>query len=213
MSSRYIQILVLSLVAILLGACTTTYTRDGQGVPADFAEASLADSEPIDVEKKRIESAVAAVEVERGANLLRNLQWLIAQKDLAVPYVAERLKNTNIRTKASLLYVLGFTRTAESTAALASHMNHGDAIVRYEAAAGLLNQGDMTAVPVLVDMLNSPDRRFRFKAIQVLEANTGHHFNYQFSADKETRQAAINKWQKWWDQEKKRLMYRPVSSN
>ena len=213
MNARLSFISLLIAVPFVLGGCTTTYTRDGKEIPADFAEASLAENSYVDAETKRIESVVDSIEYERGSALLRNLQWLIAQKELAIPSITDHLADGGIRTKANLLYVLGFTRTEESTAALASHMHHKDSIVRYEAAAGLLNQGDMTAVPVLIGFLDDADRRFRFKAIQILKGQTGHDFNYRFGADKESRQPSINRWKAWWSKEKERLMYRPKTTN
>ena len=107
----------------------------------------------------------------------------------------------------------GATTLMLSTAALTAHMHHKDKIVRYEAAAGLLNHGDTTAVPVLVDFLDHPDRRLRYKAIQVLKKSTGRDFDYQFAAPAESRAIAINKWRAWWSREKQRLMYRPTAGN
>ncbi|MFT7616836.1 MAG: hypothetical protein ACI97A_000466 [Planctomycetota bacterium] len=209
MNVRLTLVLVVLMAPFFLGACTTSYKRDGKDIPADFAEASLEETDAVDFDKERIDSAVEAVGFERGPSLLQNLQWLIAQKDMAVPAVAAHLPEGDLRTKANLLYVLGFTRTEESTAALVAHMNHEEDVVRYEAAAGLLNHGDTTAVPVLVDFLDNKDRRFRFKAIQILKQEIGKDFGYQFSADQETRQASIGKWQDWWSKQKKQLMYRP----
>lgn len=209
MNVRSMLISAFLVASFSLGACTTTYKRDGQDIPADFAEASLSETEAVDINKERIDTAVKSIEFERGTALLQNLQWLIAQKDLAIPSLTERLPQGDLRTKANLLYVLGFTRTEESTAALVAHMNHKEDVVRYEAAAGLLNHGDTTAVPVLVDFLGSSDRRLRFKAIQILKQEIGQDFGYRFSADKESRQASIEQWRAWWNKQKKQLMYRP----
>ncbi len=203
-------LVALILVMAVMPACTTTYTREGQVIPNDFAEASLAENHEVDFERERMEAVVKSVEYERGAKLLRNLQWLIAQKQLAVPAVTAYLDKSGPVARANLLYVLGFTRTPESTAALASHLNHKDRIVRFEAAAGLLHHGDATAVPVLIDFLDSPDRRLRYKAIEALKERTGRDLGYQFALDQESRQEAVGRWRSWWAREKDRLMYRPV---
>lgn len=195
---------------ITLSACQTTYIKNGQEVSeSEILDPESASSDKPLVHEKRIESVINSVGYDRGPVLLRDLQWLAEQKTLAVPQVVAALERADARTKANLLYVLGFTRTPESTAALAAHLGSEVAVVRYEAAAGLLQHGDTTAVPVLVDFLENDDKRLRYKAIEALRGNTGRDFGYRFSAPEELRNVSVNRWRGWWKTEKERLMYRP----
>ncbi len=209
--NRPVLALLATLSLVLASACTTTYTRDGVEMPREYVEAMEArkDKDPVDVNIVRINAVVEAVSYERGPKLLRSLQWLIAQRELALPIIIEHLEGLDIRSRAHLLYVLGFTRTKESTAALAANMHHSDEIVRFEAASGLLSHGDTTAVPVLISYLESDDRRFRYKAIEVLKKVLGQDFDYEFAAPAEIRNVAVGRWRSWWESEKSRLMYRP----
>ena len=206
--------LSLALACILTAtSCTTTYKRNGAELTVEETEAlELAQEEKpsqVDVEEEKIRAVVEAVGFDRGPTLLRDLHWLVSRKELAVNAILNALPKADLRTKANLLYVLGFSRTPETTKTLVDHMASGDAVVRFEAAAGLLQQGDTTAVPVLVDFLESDDKRLRFKAIQVLREKTGNDFNYRFSAPEEIRTVSVSQWREWWGREKKRLMYRP----
>lgn len=164
-----------------------------------------------DPNEKRIEEAVDAVAFERGPKLLANIQFLIAQKQLAVEPILTVLPNSSARARACYLYILGFTRTPESHQALVDNIGHDDVVVRYEAGAGLLSQGDLSGVPILITLLDHEDRQMRYKAIEALRSGTGKDFGYQFAAPDDVRTASIVKWSKWWDNEKARLMVRPAS--
>ncbi|MCB9832459.1 MAG: HEAT repeat domain-containing protein [Planctomycetes bacterium] len=205
------QLALIVLVFLAATACTTSYTRDGVELPKDYGEALEAQDQSTapDYDEVRITAAVESVPYERGPELLRVLQWLISMRELAVPVVLDHLDKSDLRSRAQLLYVLGFTRTPESSAALVAHLGHADEVVRFEAAAGLLNHGDTTAVPVLIEFLDSQDRRFRYKSIEALRKVLGQDFGYEFAAPAEIRNVSISRWRDWWASEKTRLMYRP----
>lgn len=163
-------------------------------------------SDPVEMQQKRIDLVVENIQFDRGATLLRNLQWLINQKSLAVPSIITRLPHVNGRTRTNLVYVLGFSRTREARAALVASLKDADPIVRFEAAAGLLTQGDLGVVPILVGFLESDQKMVRYKAIEALRLGTGRDFEYRFSATVEARTASVGRWRSWWQQEQHRLM-------
>ena len=202
------------LVLALIPACTTTVYKDGVDVTAEEEARRQSEKEaqkPSTALEIRIAETVEALGYDHGSKLLRDLQFLVAQKELAVEPILAMLPRADLRSRANLLYVLGFVRTPDTTQALTDHLGHADAAVRFEAAAGLLNHGDGTAVPILVDFLESPDKRVRYKAIESLRSAVGLDFGFNFQADEDTRAVAVGKWRNWWKIEKERLMYRPWS--
>ncbi|MCA9321430.1 MAG: HEAT repeat domain-containing protein [Planctomycetes bacterium] len=197
------------LAASVLASCTTTMTKDGVEMPPEYIEAADAPKKTvIDVHEEKVGEVVEAVAFDRGPALLKDLEWLIAQRELAIPMIIDGLAEADLRTRANLLYVLGFSRSPETTRVLTDNMASPDPIVRFEAAAGLLQHGDTTSVPVLVDFLESDDQRLRYKAIEALRSGTGNDFSYSFSAPEEIRTVSVSKWRTWWQSEKQRLMYR-----
>lgn len=205
---------VLMVGVAALSSCQTTFYKDGREVPAsEILEPESASADKPKIYEKQIEAVIDSVGYDRGTALLRDLQWLAEQKELAVPFVVEALERADVRTQANLLYVLGFTRTPEATSALTGHLASDAAVVRYEAAAGLLQHGDTTAVPVLVDFLESGDKRLRYKAIEALRQGVKQDFGYSFSAPEELRNVSVARWRGWWQDEKERLMYRPWSED
>ncbi len=203
----------LGCVFVLASACTTTYRQDGKEVSEAYVNSVKEGENPstVDIHDKKIAAVIKSVALDRGSALLRDLQWLVAQKELAEKPILDALPNVDDRTRANLLYVLGFLRSPDALETLRDNLAHRDPAVRFEAAAGLLQQGDLAAVPTMLAFLESDDRRFRYKAIQVLRESTGRDFGYSFSAPEELRNASVVQWKKWWGAEKKRLMFRPAS--
>jgi hypothetical protein len=200
-------VLAVALQLVLVG-CVTETIHDTSLAPRTDAEEETAKTPQVDPNDVRIASIIESVQFDRGTKLLHELEWLVSQKGLAVPHVLKALPQAGPRTRANLLYVLGFTRTAESRQALIDHLGASETVVRYEAAAGLLHQGDRTAVPILIDFLGHPEKQLRYKAIESLRLGTGQDFGFQFAAADDVRAAAIVKWNEWWIREKGRLMQR-----
>ncbi len=205
---------LLGCVLVLSSACTTTYKQNGEEVSEAYVNSVEEGENPstVDIHDQKIATVIESVSLDRGSALLRDLQWLIAQKELAQKPILEALPSADDRTRANLLYVLGFLRSAEVLDTLRDNLAHRDPAVRFEAAAGLLQQGDLAAIPTMVGFLESDDRRFRYKAIQVLRETTGRDFGYSFSAPEELRNASVSQWKAWWGAEKERLMFRPANS-
>ncbi len=204
---------LLGCLFVLTSACTTTYKQNGTEVSEAYVNSVEEGENPstLDIHDQKIATVIESVSFDRGSSLLRDLQWLIAQKELAEKPILEALPNVDDRTRANLLYVLGFLRSPDVLDTLRDNLGHRNPAVRFEAAAGLLQQGDLAAVPTMVSFLENDDRRFRYKAIQVLRESTGRDFGYSFSAPEELRNASVTQWKKWWGAEKKRLMFRPAS--
>lgn len=207
--NRVFFLMAIGAMAALCGCVTETYIDDQKvDDPERYEAAEKGDKKGFDLQDKKIEAAVEAVNAERGSKLLQTLQWLVAQKQLAHPAIFAALPEASTRARANLLYVLGYTKSEDARRVLAEHLGDKDEVVRYEAAAGLIMQGDMAAVPILIDFLGSKDRQMRYKAIESLRSATGRDFGYQFAASAEARGESVAKWSDWWGREKGRLMRR-----
>lgn len=200
-------VITLSLSFLVAIGCVTEGTAPVRDEDNGRFENSK-NPDPLEAGDNRIRSIIEELPSLRGQKLLHALEFLVSQKQLAVEPVLAALPDANSRTRANLLYVLSWSRTKEARAALVEHLNHPDTMVRYESAAGLLQQGEMSAAPVMLELLDSKDRQTRFKAIESLRNATGRDFGYQFSADDESRSAAVARWQNWWREEQGRLMVR-----
>ncbi|MEE9395097.1 MAG: HEAT repeat domain-containing protein [Planctomycetota bacterium] len=199
-----------TLVALLMCtfACTSTVTQDGITLTDEQAAKLDQPIVKINAMEERIKKSLAALDYRRGSALLREIQFLVKIRELAVPQIVERIPESAPRTQASMLYVLGFARSGPAGETLVRYLDDEDNVVRYEAAAGLLHHGDMAAIPVLMNFLEAKDKPFRYKAVQALRQGTGKNFGYEFSAPAATRHAALQRWQSWWEGEKGRLMVR-----
>ena len=163
-------------------------------------------ADPLDVHERRIATVLEELPTRRGTLLLRDLQWLIQQKGLSVPHIVETLEAADERTRANLLYALGFISTQESIDTLVSHLQDPSEPVRYEAAAGLLQHGDPGAIPTLLGFLESENKQMRFKAFEALRTRTGKEFGYRFEAPPIEREESLVRWRGWWDKRRERLM-------
>jgi HEAT repeats len=205
---------ILTLV-VLLGACQTTVTKGGVQLTEEEIEQleAVEDSEPMDFVSEKVKAVVENLDLRHGSGLLRDIQYLVSLKELAVDPVTEALPNVSARSRANLVYVLGFTKSPEAREAIVSALGDDDEIVRFEASAALMQQGDLSGIPRMIEYLDDKNPQYRYKAIQALRLATSRDFDYHFSASPEERAIALNRWQKWWQVEKNRLMTRgPVSA-
>jgi outer membrane protein assembly factor BamB len=72
-----------------------------------------------------------------------------------------------------------------------------DESVRFQAAVALVNRGGREALPVLADLLDSPDLEMRGRSVATLRAVTGQHFEFVASATAEERAAKAAEWRAW----------------
>jgi len=62
---------------------------------------------------------------------------------------------------------------------------------------------DRSAVPGLIERLSSEDPGERLMAIRTLEWITGHTFGYDHAAGSRDREAAIERWTRWNEMQRK----------
>lgn len=203
---------VLALCGLLgfLVGCTSTVTRDGVTLTDEEVRGLDSPSELPTLIDERIDNAIDALDRSKGSELIANLQLLVDNKDLSIPHIEEALAGATPRKRGNLVYALGLIPSDRSEEVLVRHLDDEDEIVRFEAAAGLLNQGDMSVLPRLIAYLESEDRAYRYKAIQVLKQVIGRDFGFAFGAPAPQRAEAVARWKAWWKEQRSRLMVRPA---
>lgn len=72
-----------------------------------------------------------------------------------------------------------------------------DHAARLHAIERAAEDGDRTAIPRLVWMLESEDPAARMLAIRVLERLTGQTHGYDYAAEAQERAAAVERWEAW----------------
>ncbi|MEZ6194356.1 MAG: HEAT repeat domain-containing protein [Planctomycetota bacterium] len=207
-----LNIAFFSLAALFIG-CQSTVTRGGvELTPDEIAQIEAAEEkEPVDLVDERLQVVIEALNYRHGSLLLRDLEYLIGMRELAVAPILKALPDAPARTRANLIYVLGYSKMPEARQAIVDHLGYPDDVVRFEATAALLHQGDLAAVPTLIDYLQSEDKMFRYKSIQALRLATGKDFGYRFAAPEGVRAASVSDWKQWWGTEKNRLMTRAAA--
>ncbi len=168
---------------------------------------------PVEMAEDAVAKRLQRLRYVHGRELLAEVESIIAYKELALSPVLAALPESDSRTKATLLYILGYIPSPESHAAVSAHLKDRDEAVRYEAAAASLQLGDQSAVPTLVAFLDSEDKRLRYKAIEALKSSTKQDFGYDFNAPESERAAAIGRWQDWWSSRRSAMIYRGTSSS
>lgn len=191
---------MLALAAFLsLPGCVT------EGAREDSARDSA--TPPVAQAHKAVTERIERMRFEYGKELLASVQALISLRELAKAPILEALPTTDARTRANLIYVLGYIGGPEAHASVRRHSADSDMAVRYEAAAALMQMGDWSSIPVLISFMESPDRRIRYKAFQVLRERTEQDFGYEFNAPEVQRAESVNRWKSWWDGRRREIIY------
>jgi hypothetical protein len=185
------RILALALATAVLTSCIT----EGD---VEVRQSSGPKKTALEFAHGRVAERVAQVQYQSGNELLGTLQELVGYKEVALEPILKALPDADPRTRANLLYVLSFLRRPEAHAALSRSLADEHPVVRYEAASGLIGQGDLSSVPVLISFLESSDRRMRYKAFTALSQATGEEFGYDFNSDPVDQEEAIGLWRGWW---------------
>lgn len=186
------------LLVLLAGGCVT------EGGPPEREDDGKG---PVARVHARINRKIDRMPHLNGQRLLAVIQEIIAYKELALEPVKEALPDTDARTRANLIYILGYVGGEQAHAAVIPYLKSEEEVVRFEAAAALVNMGDWSGVPLLLDYMESEDRHKRFKAAQAMLEVTDRDFGYNFDAPPHERQKAMKRWRHWWQDRRNSLLY------
>lgn len=191
--------LALLLPLTLLAGCVT------EGPERETADRDL--PTPVEKAQSTVERRIQQMRYQQGRDLLATIQSIVAMKDLAREPVLAALPESDDRTRANLIYILGYLGGTGVHQTVSKYLRHGHAGVRYEAAAALLHMGDWSTVPVLINFMDSEDRLLRYKAFQALSEGTRQDFGYDFRAPDSEREQALGRWRSWWSTRRQEIIY------
>ncbi len=183
---RLVQNVALSaLVMCSLAACVSVDTE-----PVARPDSNI-------VLKHEVERRVAEIPYMHGVELVANLERLAGIGEPAVPRVLEALKADDRLSRASACWVLGVMGDRRNIAAVQGLLDDRDASVRYQAASSLVELGDSSGFPVLIDGLSDPSLQARYKCFEALRDATGQNFGYEHDSSPTLRGEAVARWENW----------------
>jgi hypothetical protein len=114
-----------------------------------------------------------------------------------VPSLHQNLESADSQNRALALIALAAVSADDASRAALGLLDDSSPQVQAAAARVLANRGRRECLPVLVKLLESPDKDVRVAAIRTLRPLIGEHFGYTAYDSAERRVAAVVKWQSW----------------
>ncbi len=148
--------------------------------------------------RKDVDALLAELAAARGEQIVEVGRRLVARGETAIPALQKALVSSDSALRSNAAYFLGVLKDRRTIPDLRlASTNDTDAAVRYEAAGALLEMGDPSGFPVLVDGLSDVDARRRAKCIDVLAEATHERYGFEPDGDPAERSAAIHRWRTW----------------
>jgi HEAT repeat protein len=132
-----------------------------------------------------------------GTELVDAASRLAFMRDFAYPQLREALRSEDAHTRANVIYTFQLAGDRRNIEFIRPLLEDPAVVVRYEAAATLVDMGDPSGFPTLVDGLADANIRWRFKCLEALRTVTGQDFGYKHDDDPALRQAAVSRWRGW----------------
>ncbi len=190
---------VLLPLALLTAACETTrvggtlHTRDAPEGPW---------LTPSPLLEAQIEDQVAQLPWTHGAERVEQIRWFASVGEPAYPVLLGLCIDPRPDVAGSALAALGATGDSR----LVEHLHRlrwpadGHPTLALERARTYLQLGDWSEVPVLIEGLSSEDLYTRALCGHALSQVTGEGLGYDPQAEAAARQAAVERWQRWWQE-------------
>jgi len=148
--------------------------------------------------RDEVTALVAELAQARGEKVIEVGMRLVGRGEPAVPALREALVAPDPALRANAAYLLGVLKDRRTVPDLRrAAIDDADSMVRYEAAAALLELHDASGFAVLVGGLDDPDARRRAKCVDVLAEKTRERFGYEPDGDPAERAAAVRRWRAW----------------
>jgi len=170
--------------------------------------------------KKRIRSLIANFNSHNPRSFY-SVSEIAEIGEKTLPYLQEMIKSNSLEERwaavISLSTLLRKNPQLENTILplLKQILKDKNATLKMLAAAQLLSFGEKNGIPVLISSLKSkeitifsdPPLPVAMRANQFLRHYTGQEFGYQYDSSAEDKEQIVNRWQKWWNNNKKLLLF------
>lgn len=202
--------LIICSVCIITGCVTTTTQLRGSKLPED----DIPKEEQIQNDVELLVDAMAL----KNTRMETICKRLIEYGEKAVPELGKNIENRISIVRLGCIYCLGqiYERTKSPKIKafekrFEKRLNDPVEKVQLEAAATLCSFQNYHGIPILINALRHKEPYVRMTTQQVLRKTFNLAFGYDHNAPAENRQQAIEKWEKWWQQN--RHQYLDPTSN
>ena len=168
-------------------------------------QSELADHPANESIQREVYEILEQVRTATGPALMANLKRLAAYDVFAIEPVAKLLDDPNPRVRSNAVWVLGrindpnFPNLGKmQTKALEKAMDDSDRLVRYEAAAALLERSQWEVIPVLIHGLDDEEPSVATNCAEVLRRNTSKNFGFSTYQSDEERRHTTRSWEIWY---------------
>lgn len=150
-----------------------------------------------EIREMEVAQLIGELRFMNGAELVEAANRLAFMRDFAYPQLREALKSDDAHTRANVIYVFGLAGDRRNIDFIRPLLEDQAVVVRYEAAATLVDMGDPAGFPTLIEGLTDDNIRWRFKCLEALRTVTGQDFGYKHDDDPALRRAAVERWRGW----------------
>lgn len=181
--------------AILFASCITT--------GGDTVDRKVSDSPwltPSPNLRDQIEDHATRLPWSHGTDRIENIRWFATVGEPAYAKLLEMVMDPRSDVAGSALAALGATRDSRLVAPLHKlpWPENADRQLTLERARTLLRLGDWSEAPTLIAGLRDDDMMVRALCGHALFESTGERFAFDPRADDPTREAAVVRWEAWW---------------
>ena len=182
-------------LAIPLASCASTSSSVTSNGETHWLEPSPGLRQKIADEAKRLPWT-------HGVDRIESIRWFAAVGEPAYPTLLAMVTDPRKDVAGSALAALGATRDSrlvEELHKLPWPDDDKDSDLALERARTLLRLGDWQMMPVLIRGLRSEDLMTRALCNSALNEATHEQFGFDPKAEAEPREAAVQKWEAWWN--------------
>ena len=197
---RSIQSLFLTALASL-GLLTTSCISSSSGGPTNSHVSDSPWVQPSPLLQQQIEDEIKRLPYTKRLQRLEQIRWFASVGEPAYEYLLELIEDENTDVAMSAMASLGATLDSRLVPYIRSaswDSSQPISNLALERSRTLLRLGDWSEIPVLVAGLRSEDRYTRSLSIDALREVTGEDLDFDPRSTPEARQAAVLRWDLWW---------------
>lgn len=185
---RHLALMLVVLPALV--ACGTTTRND-----SPFAK-------PNSLMEQEIANRVAQIPYLHREELIDNLLWLSQAGEQAFTHLIEGLSHQDPKVRSNCAWVLGRSGDRRVIPYLRKLVDDPAPTVQLEVARQLVQLGDVTQCPKLIEGLDSDKVQVRYLCHEALKEATGRDFGYDHLAENVAdRRRAVLQWRQWWSRQ------------